>query len=260
MPIPKPKKDEDKEKFMERCMSDGMMNNEYPDNKQRYAICMTQWKEKDKKENYNIQEERRYYEFDKLNIELRHEDNKVKIVGHAAVFEQLSVNLGGFVEKIQKGAFLKAIKKSDTRALFNHDTNFILGRKSSKTLILKEDDTGLYTEIIPPDTQLIRDLVLEPIKRGDIREQSFGFIVKIDEWLEEKGKVPIRTIIEVDQLFDVSPVTFPAYPQTDVALRSLEYYRNICDETIALNTQRETSRNTENKIYNRLLNFNKENI
>ena len=132
----------------------------------------------------------------------------------------------GFREKIAPGAFKKALKSSDARALFNHDPNIILGRQSAGTLKLKEDEKGLLSEVNPPDTQYIRDVVLAPMKRGDIKEMSFGFLVKTEEWKEEKEKEFVtRTIIEVDRLFDISPVTFPAYPDTSVALRSLKEWR-----------------------------------
>lgn len=150
------------------------------------------------------------------------------VQGHAAVFNRLSEDLGGWREKISPGAFKQAIKKSDVRALFNHDPNFVLGRSKNKTLTLSEDKEGLYMEVIMPDTQIIRDLVLAPIRRGDIREQSFGFTIAKDgdswEGLETEGRngqMPTRTITKVARLFDVSPVTFPAYPDTDVAARSL---------------------------------------
>jgi hypothetical protein len=145
------------------------------------------------------------------------EDKQPKIIGHAAMFEQLSEPLFGFREKIAPGAFAKTIKKDDIRALFNHDANYILGRNQSKTLKLKEDDQGLYIEIDPPNTQWARDLQ-ESIRRGDISQMSFGFIVIKDDWLHEKCKESIRTLHEV-KLFDVSPVTFPAYPSTSVAVR-----------------------------------------
>jgi len=150
------------------------------------------------------------------------------VKGHAAVFNKLSEDLGGFREKIAPGAFKQAIRNSDVRALFNHDPNFVLGRSKNKTLTLSEDKDGLYMEVVMPDTQIIRDLVLAPIRRGDIREQSFGFTVAKDgdswEGLEEDraNKPPTRTINTVARLFDVSPVTFPAYPDTDVAARSLD--------------------------------------
>jgi hypothetical protein len=86
---------------------------------------------------------------------------------------------------------------------------------------MKEDDQGLAIEIDPPDTQAARDLMVS-IERGDISQMSFGFRVKGEEWEFNDGEDPdIRTLTEV-QLFDVSPVTYPAYTQTDVGVRSLE--------------------------------------
>ena len=167
--------------------------------------------------------ETRCLSVDELELRVkRDDDGKVKIVGYAAVFDKLSEDLGGFREKIQKGAFKDALKKSDARALWNHDNNYVLGRESSGTLKLKEDDKGLYMEVDPPDTQFAKDLMVS-IERGDVNQQSFGFYIKSDKWegLDSKDET-IRTILEVDELVDVSPVTFPAYPDTKVALRSLD--------------------------------------
>ena len=149
-----------------------------------------------------------------------------KIVGYAAVFDKLSELMWGIQEKIAPGAFKNALKKSDARALFNHDPNIVLGRKSAKTLTLKEDDKGLYMKVSPPDTAYVRDVVLTPIKRGDIKEQSFAFSVKKDRWEEDHDKKLVtRTILEIAELYDVSPVTYPAYPDTTVAVRSMEEWR-----------------------------------
>lgn len=148
-------------------------------------------------------------------------DEPPKITGYAAVFNKDSDDLGGFIERIKPGAFKKALPASDTRALFNHDTNYPLGRVSAGTLRLKEDKDGLFMEIDPPDTQYARDLMVS-IERGDVREQSFGFTVVSDTWEDIDKDVARRTINEVGELFDVSPVVFPAYPDTDVAVRSLE--------------------------------------
>jgi len=167
--------------------------------------------------------ETRCLSVDELELRVkRDDDGKVKIVGYAAVFDKLSEDLGGFREKIQKGAFKDALKKSDARALWNHDNNYVLGRESSGTLKLKEDDKGLYMEVDPPDTQFAKDLMVS-IERGDVNQQSFGFYIKSDKWegLDSKNET-IRTILEVDEIVDVSPVTFPAYPDTKVALRSLD--------------------------------------
>lgn len=143
----------------------------------------------------------------------------------AAVFDKRSENLGGFREIIAPGAF-DDTDMSDVRGLFNHDSNYVLGRNVSKTLRLKTTANGLQYEIDLPDTQTIRDLVLGPIERGDVDQSSFGFIVGRgnDEWDEDDEGVLIRTINKVRELFDVSPVTFPAYTDTTVGARSMKSF------------------------------------
>lgn len=141
------------------------------------------------------------------------------IEGYAAVFGQWSENLGGFREKIRQGAFAKTIQEADVRALFNHDPNYVLGRNRSGTLDLAEDEHGLQFRVRPPETGWATDL-RESVKRGDIDQASFGFAVVRDAWGNESSKVRDRELIEV-RLFDVSVVTYPAYPQTVVSARSL---------------------------------------
>lgn len=140
-----------------------------------------------------------------------------QISGYAAVFNELSENLGGFYERIERGAFAKTIDSSDVRALWNHDSNYPLGRTRAGTLALSEDETGLAFKIDPPDTSYARDLIVS-MRRGDIDQMSFGFLTVRDRWEQIGGQV-IRTLLEVE-LFDVSPVTYPAYPTTSAAVRS----------------------------------------
>ena len=168
------------------------------------------------------------------------EDKQPKIIGHAAMFDQLSEPLFDFREKIAPGAFAKSIKKDDIRALFNHDANYPLGRNKAGTLKLKEDDQGLAIEIDPPQTQWARDLQ-ESIRRGDISQMSFGFTVVKDEWEHNKGKESIRTLKEV-KLYDVSPVTFPAYQQTSVKVRD---YINALKELDEKGTLKPSESNLE---------------
>lgn len=150
------------------------------------------------------------------------EDGQKRIYGYAAVFNKWSEDLGWFREKIAPGAFSEAIINSDTVALFNHNSDLVLGRKSNDTLRLKEDDHGLHMEVDLPDTQAANDL-FKLVERGDIKQQSFGFITDTVEWKDgEKGELDERTIIKVKELFDVSPVTFPAYPDTTIAKRCRE--------------------------------------
>lgn len=148
------------------------------------------------------------------------ESGQPVIVGYAAVFETESGDLGGFREKIRRGAFAKTLLNgADVRSLWNHDPNYVLGRTKSGTLKVYEDIHGLRIEDIPPDTQWARDLVVS-IKRGDVDQMSFAFSVIRDEWEQRSNDVPMRTLLEVE-LYDVSPVTYPAYPQTTVGVRNM---------------------------------------
>jgi Escherichia/Staphylococcus phage prohead protease len=181
-------------------------------------------------------------------------DGKATIRGLAAVYDSLSDNLGGFRERIEPGAFDKT-EMSDVRGLFNHDSNYVLGRTKSKTVRLSVDKKGLNYEIDLPDTQTIRDLVLAPIERGDVDQSSFGFIVGggNDEWVEDDEGRLIRTIHRVAELFDVSPVTFPAYRDTSVGARSAKRFqeereRMVADATAAINDRKQRG-----KVLDRLM-------
>lgn len=170
--------------------------------------------------------ERRYFpveEFRAITDEagLRH------ITGYAAVFNSLSEDLGYFREKIDPGAFAETINSDDIRALKNHNSDYVLGRNKSGTLTLSEDQRGLKIDVMPPDAQWARDLMVS-IDRGDIDQMSFGFQTVADRW-EMVDEKEVRTLMKV-RLFDVSPVTFPAYPDTEVGLRSLEEYRKAQGE------------------------------
>lgn len=160
------------------------------------------------------------------NCELRATtgDGAPGISGYASVWDSPYEIPGffgpGFMEQVRKGAFQRALSEGqDVRALFNHDPNQVLGRTSNGTLRLTEDERGLRYEIDLPDTTWGRD-IHKLVQRGDIRESSFGFIVRGEEWIQEKGQPDQRILTDVD-LFDVSPVTFPASGATSVTARSL---------------------------------------
>lgn len=161
-------------------------------------------------------------------VEMRVKDNddgSVTLTGHAAVFDKWSKDMFDFREKVQKGAFARTLKdpETDVRAYWNHDTNFILARQSNDTLRMKEDDVGLAVEIDAPNTPTIRDLVIEPIRRGDVDEMSFAFSTVEDSWKRGEGnELSERTLVDVN-LFDVSPVSEGAYSATDISARSAEY-------------------------------------
>ncbi len=158
--------------------------------------------------------ERRFFH---TEIEFRADDAEPVISGYAAVFHAMSEDLGGFREVILPGAFDEALKASDIRALFNHDPSQIVARTKNGTLSVWEDDKGLRYEFTPNmKTQAGRDLV-ELVKRGDVDQSSFAFSMDggIEEW-DDSGDVPVRRIVKVGRLYDVSPVTYPAYPATEV--------------------------------------------
>lgn len=161
---------------------------------------------------------------DKVTTEEGEEVEERKITGYAAVFNKLSEPLWGFREKIDKGAFMDSVKSDDIRALWNHNPDYVLGRNKSGTLQLEEDDRGLKIEITPPETQWAKDLMTS-IKRKDVNQMSFGFRTETDEWDHSDEKNVVRTLKKV-RLFDVSPVTYPAYPQTKVAVRTAEEVYN----------------------------------
>ena len=181
--------------------------------------------------NYNRSEDRFYESRALQNIELNDEDDDddklPTIVGYAAKFDSDSQDLGGFIERIDRNAFDRALEeRHDVRALVDHDSSKIIGRSASGTLRMSTDDVGLRVEIDPANTQAGRDVV-ESIKRGDIDGMSFGFQVIRDAWAERDGKA-LRTIHDLS-LKDVSTVSFPAYPATEVALRSLDRQLNRRD-------------------------------
>ena len=173
--------------------------------------------------------ERRDFAFEddnELMVESR-ADGRAAIIGYAAVYNRLSLDLGGFREEILPGAFDRILSRQrgrqDVVALFNHDSNIVLGRSSSGTLELSTDDKGLRYVVTPP---VSRADVMELIQRRDVRGSSFAFTVGKDgeAFRTDEGGSAIRQIREVSGLYDVGPVLVPAYPATSasVAMRSYE--------------------------------------
>ena len=145
-------------------------------------------------------------------------DDKRTLQGYAAVFDS-PTSLGQFDEVIEPGAFTRTLGEgADVRALIDHDPGRVIGRTKSGTLMLEETDRGLWASIQLPDTQEATDLATL-VDRGDLDGMSFGFRTVTDKWETEGGR-NVRHLQDVD-LFDVSVVAYPAYPDTDLALRSL---------------------------------------
>ncbi len=145
-------------------------------------------------------------------------DAPKKISGHGSVWNT-PADLYYFVELVKPGAFLESIAQDDIRCLFNHDSNLLLGRNKANTLRLFEDEVGLGFECIPGDTSVARDVVSH-INRGDVSQCSIGFNALDEETYKQDG-IWYREITKA-KLWDVSPVTFPAFVQTDVSMRSAE--------------------------------------
>jgi hypothetical protein len=194
----------------------------------------------------NLDIERRFIH---AEIELRADDAEPVVAGYAAVFHELSEDLGGFREVIMPGAFTDALKASDIRALFNHDPSQIVARTKNGTLRVWEDDKGLRYEFTPNmKTQAGRDLV-ELVKRGDVDQSSFAFSMDggVEEW-DDSGEIPIRRIKKVARLYDVSPVTYPAYPATAVQVARSVF--DALEEMRARKRQEEEARLAEIKRKN----------
>lgn len=156
-------------------------------------------------------------------VEARAENEKRTIKGYALLYST-PADLGFFREEILPGA-ADGVLKDDIRALFNHDSNQILGRTAAGTTRVGTDAKGVWYEVDLPDTTLGRDLFTS-IQRGDITQSSFAFQLPEDRagenWSEPRGEKPLRQITKFSRLLDVSPVTYPAYQETTIAARSLE--------------------------------------
>lgn len=151
------------------------------------------------------------------------DDGSWKGGGLAIVYNSRSENLGGFVEVIKPGAVRDVLaREPDTRALFNHEPNLVLGRTRSGTLRLDDQAEGLDYEFDAPDTSYARDLRVL-LDRGDVSQSSFAFRVAPDgaEWDEDPDTgLLLRIVHRLSALYDVSPVTYPAYQAASSGLRS----------------------------------------
>jgi len=143
--------------------------------------------------------------------EIRAADDGKTLEGYAARFG-VWTRILWWDEQVKRGAFTKTLGEQDIRALFNHDRNMVLGRNKAGTLELAEDKKGLLYSVVLPDSR--RD-VIESVARGDVTQSSFGFDVIKEETKRSEGDEPDKvTLVEV-RLYDVSPVTFAAYEQTE---------------------------------------------
>ena len=172
----------------------------------------------------------------------QYEGNTIR--GYAAVYNSDSEWMGGFYEQIEVGAF-DDVLENDVRAYFNHDENLLLGRVSSGTLRIGTDKRGLFYEVDLPNTTYANDLV-ELMKRGDINQSSFAFLIGKDRW-EERGGKTYRIISKVSRLLDVSPVAQPAYPEATSELKTRDLETETKEEVKAAAVEDTASEVAETK-------------
>jgi HK97 family phage prohead protease/HK97 family phage major capsid protein len=165
-----------------------------------------------------------------FNIELRDDfgsEPSRHIEGYGSVFNQRSVDLGGFQEIIAPGAFDGVIERSDVKCYLDHNPEkgiLARSRNGKGSLSLELDERGLKYAFDAPHTNL-GDEVVEGLKRGDYSQSSLAFTVENESWTKEEDGTYLRTINKIGGLYDVSIVANPAYEGTSVALRSLDAFK-----------------------------------
>ena len=183
-----------------------------------------------------------------FNIELRDEPESRHIEGYGSVFNERSLDLGGFVEMIAPGAFDGVIERSDVKCYLDHNPEkgiLARSRNGKGSLSLVVDEKGLRYEFDAPHTNL-GDEVVEGLKRGDYSQSSFAFTVDDEIWTKEEDGSYLRTITKIGGLYDVSIVANPAYEGTSVALRSLDAFK--AQEEIPVEVREEEPKTEEPKV------------
>lgn len=151
-------------------------------------------------------------------LEARAAGSSPGLSGYAVKFDDVT-NIGGQFEEVVSRSAFEEVDMTNVFALYNHDWNQPLA-KTGRGLSLSTDEVGLRFEVDLPDTTLGRDLQ-ELVRTGIIEGMSFGFTIAEDEW-EQRDGLPLRTINRIDQLLEITVTPIPAYPTTEVGLRSLE--------------------------------------
>lgn len=183
-----------------------------------------------------------------FNIELRDEPESRHIEGYGSVFNERSLDLGGFVEMIAPGAFDGVIERSDVKCYLDHNPEkgiLARSRNGKGSLSLVIDEKGLKYSFDAPKTNL-GDEVVEGLKRGDYSQSSFAFTVDDEIWTKEEDGSYLRTITKIGGLYDVSIVANPAYEGTSVALRSLDAFK--AQEEIPAEVREEEPKTEEPKV------------
>lgn len=170
-----------------------------------------------------------------LVIETRANGREV-IRGLAIPYNRLSVDLGGFRERILPGAFDKLLGrqrgKQEIVSYFNHDANWLLGRESAGTLEVVAEERGISYIVEPPDTQAGRD-VLALVRSRNLRGSSFAFTVSQkggDRYTTDETGKAIREVVEASGLYEMGPVVTPAYSSTNVAVATRSFQAWLAEQ------------------------------
>lgn len=160
----------------------------------------------------------------RLELRAAAEGGMPELTGYPIVWGSRSRNMGGFVEIVPRSVeIVRGNEDADIRSFYNHDMGNILARESTGRLTTKKDDHGLQVSIRPVDTQYARDMVA-CIESGELRGMSVIRRTLVDEW-DDNSNPAIRLIHKME-LMAVDVVSMPAYPDTSIALRSLELHRS----------------------------------
>ena len=179
----------------------------------------------------NIENAERRFVVAPVTIETRTEgDNTQDVIeGYALKFNSETTIGNYFREEVLPGS-VDDVLNDDVRCLFNHDANYVLARsnKGEGTLKLSADETGLKYSYTTPNRSYAKDLE-DAIRTGDVSQSSFAFSIEEENWIERDGELPLRQITKLKRLYDVSPVTYPAYADATVGKRSLETLQKAKD-------------------------------
>lgn len=173
----------------------------------------------------------RHVHLEKLELRSLQDTDEKVLEGYVNKFNQPSILMRDrwgdeFIEVIAEGAFTKTLETKSQKALWNHNSDLVLGSVSSGTLSLYTDNIGLRCSLTLPNTTWGND-AYETIKRGDVDGMSFGFRCIEDMWSKtqyENREIYKRTILEAE-LFEVSPCVFPVYSSSQISCRSLENFK-----------------------------------
>lgn len=127
-----------------------------------------------------------------------------------------------YMEQIDRNA-LNSANMDDVIFLYNHE-GMVFARQSNGTLQLSINDRGLYIRADLSSTEASRQMY-ESIKAGLVTQMSWAFTVEEDSYNE---KTHTRSILKVDKIYDVSAVSIPANPNTDISARS--YWDGVIEE------------------------------